>query len=301
VDIRQYVNSPWLKQNVKTQERYRNISCGAALYPTAEMRRVARPLGGCNELRPTPVWSHGNSTLWGGSAQANWTDAQFSAALSVYSDQRKHEEQNIAWTNVSHNELAACGFFRPKHEYLYIVGLNGCLRKDPRVFFEKTQQSLILGILFLERELFGRGDVAANVVVECASGVDRTFAFLVFYMCVKFIAMHHGLSHFSSVDELWRSQSNQVFRLRQATNRTINHRQVWIWPAIRLLRDMVQPKKWKSNYLSLWLPSIYALPKASNISRILSATKLPKAINISLVPSSTMTIVTVHGRDKCLP
>lgn len=259
-------------------------------------------------MRPNPVWTHGGSTLWAASAQAIWTDTQFSAVLNIYSDRRRTEEEDIAWTNGQHEVLAACGSIRPNHEYLYIVGLDACLlgesrpprESDVRVALEKMQQSLILGILFLERELFGRGNFSANVVVECKGGVDRTFVFVVFYMCVKFIAMHHGLSHFSSVDELWLSQSNQVFRLRQATNRTINWRFVWAEPAIRLLRDMLHPKRWASNDLSHVLPSIYALPNASNISQVVSATAHEGRWGLQMVPSSTMTIVTVHG-SKCLP
>jgi len=252
----------------------------------------------CNPRRPTPVWSLGNSTLWGGSSRPPfWTDTKFSAILNVYADRRRNDEENIEFTEESDRGMEKCGYFWPNREYLYIVGLNPCLSHD---FKPKMKQVLIVGLLFLERELFGRGDSQKHVLVTCALGRDRTFAILTFYMCAKFIAMHGGLSHFKSAAELWQAQSKQVYRCRHVTEQALEPKiqRVWSSPAEDLLRAMLSPQ-WRFNKLSYMLPSIYTLSNASNIPQVVSLAQRKGKLGLSVRPSDTMTIVTAHGK-QCL-
>jgi len=328
-DIRNYVGWP-AKNDEATLRRYARISCPK---PSTNQSEIDVKNQKCAVLRAQPVWGYGNSNLWLGSGLGTWADTRYSAILSLTSLVAREHQANVAWAEKSAREMTHCGFLLPSREwkinealrggqlsqwcgqrnihpvdscmlskalsnrYLYLAGLTWCGRRNA-IFEQRYRQFLILGILFLEHELFGRGNSVANVLVVCKLGRDRSFALVVFYMCVKFMVQHDGLDRFKSIEDLWNAQGDQVRTKRKAAWKQI-HKDVWHAAPLRLLRILANQSEWQRENLSNVLPSLYALPNASALLTHVRLTAHEGLGGLSVDPDTTIAVIGFDSNVTC--
>lgn len=148
--------------------------------------------------------------------------------------------------------------------YLYLYGLYPAIHQRWDMDGGLWQKYLVLGMLFLERELFRPRDAAVNVVVHCGLGRDRSQAFVVFYLSARYILEHGGLGGFKNVDELWEAKLENVIILRTKFG-NLKMWPVWARNCKAVLRNLLDQEKWRKQELSYVLPELQALTNAPSL------------------------------------